>query len=360
MEAADVALRLRAVEVADAEAAIAASATTASDAASAVAPRPDKASEPTAGPTNSVDDSATTCITTGDLEVEQKARDKQRCDEKMKKLFRKDVERPSAQFAATFPIGGLVSVARPLSAWATFIKVGYTSDEMYVTERGDTQATLPPASHPSDRARVKTWLDSMPITMLMDDAEAARAMIGLGDGTNNFIEKVTLMENGSSAIDWNHNQRPAGEDSLADDETMLMLDRMRDLSTKVLHLETQVRERYRRDRELVSRGPAVLTVGEGRLVRELKVANDNLRWKLQQRQRALLAAQEALSVMRSQSEEAELRARDSETMVARLKKQLKKLEAGNYGNENGGVGGGSGGGGNSGSGGSGSVSDSRV
>jgi hypothetical protein len=118
-----------------------------------------------------------------------------------------------------------------------------------------------------------------------------------------------------------------GDDPLGgpqEDDVLITLNRMRDLTARVLHLETRLRRQYHDDKRAVLDAPTVLTVGQGHVLKEIKLANDNLRWRLNQRQRSLLAAQEAMTQLRNHASEAELRARSSEEEVDRLKKMIIK------------------------------------
>lgn len=54
-------------------------------------------------------------------------------------------------------------------------------------------------------------------------------------------------------------------------------------------------EHLHRQRSVLLGTSEVLTVGQAGLLRELKLANDNLRWRLQQRDRVLAANREAIS-----------------------------------------------------------------
>ena len=53
-----------------------------------------------------------------------------------------------------------------------------------------------------------------------------------------------------------------------------------------------------RERSLVRSDTEVLTVGQSGVLRELKLANDNLRWRLQQRNKVLLSNQNLIDALR--------------------------------------------------------------
>ena len=235
---------------------------------------------------------------------------------------------------------------RTIRDWAAYVAAGHTPvGGMYMTEHGARSTTLPPATHPSDRAAVGEWLQTMSTSDLVNEVDAARMMIGMRD--DNLHEMVTLMEGGLKSADLmvssgrakrtlqqsslleNGDIWVTGDSSMAgpvNDDILVTLDRMRDLSSKVLLLESRLRRQHLEARRSMLNGPAILTIGEGHVLVEMKMANDNLRWQLQQRQRSLLAAQSALSILRERAAAAELRAEAAEAENMKLKKKIAKLE----------------------------------
>ncbi len=83
------------------------------------------------------------------------------------------------------------------------------------------------------------------------------------------------------------------DEHMAQDNTLVVLDRLKQLTRKTLHLEADLRREYIDSKQFVQEtGIDKIVVGEMPLVRELKLANDDLRWRLSQKGRALLASQE--------------------------------------------------------------------
>lgn len=81
--------------------------------------------------------------------------------------------------------------------------------------------------------------------------------------------------------------------SIANDETLVILDRLRDVTSRALHLESRLRDSHLEKKKsiLSTDGDEVITIGQAHVLKEMKLANDNLRWRLQQRQRGLKASQ---------------------------------------------------------------------
>lgn len=91
-------------------------------------------------------------------------------------------------------------------------------------------------------------------------------------------------------------------DFLRADDTWLMLDRMQDLTVRALHLQERLRKEYRQQQLELLQGVSVphpLTLGDGQLLRELKFSNDNLRWRLRQKQASLGNAQDTVALLKN-------------------------------------------------------------
>ena len=107
--------------------------------------------------------------------------------------------------------------------------------------------------------------------------DAAQVMYGMRD--SNRGETVTLMEDRSDYEQWDPTNRI--NDLLATDETLVALDRLREMTTKTLHLESRLRKEYLDTKQFVrSSGVEKVTIGEVHLIKELKLANDDLRWRI--------------------------------------------------------------------------------
>jgi len=92
-------------------------------------------------------------------------------------------------------------------------------------------------------------------------------------------------------------------DLLRGDDAWLMLERMQDLTVRALHLQERFRKEYRQQQQdLLSSGsqlPHPLSLGDGQLLQELKFSNDNLRWRLRQKQASLGNAQDTVTLLKT-------------------------------------------------------------
>jgi len=167
----------------------------------------------------------------------------------------------------------------------------------------------------SQKAAVRQVLEGVYST---EDLEAASLLSGMLHSNAN--ETITLFEGARSIVDQRSHRgyrflSSEGEgDPLLQDETLLMLDRLRDLTRKAAYLEDHLRDDYldKRRRLLSSDYVDTVTVGQAGLLAELKMANDNLRWRLQQKQLANRAQKAIIINLQERLFEAEARIKDLE------------------------------------------------
>lgn len=91
-------------------------------------------------------------------------------------------------------------------------------------------------------------------------------------------------------------------DLLRGDDAWLMLEHMQDLTVRALHLQERFRKEYRQQQQQLLSGaglPHPLSLGDGQLLRELKFSNDNLRWRLRQKQASLGNAQDTVALLKT-------------------------------------------------------------
>lgn len=68
------------------------------------------------------------------------------------------------------------------------------------------------------------------------------------------------------------------------DETLVILERLEEITKQTHELQTRLKHEYHmKDQRLVQTSSEVIRLGEVPVITELKLANDNLRWKLQQK-----------------------------------------------------------------------------
>lgn len=145
--------------------------------------------------------------------------------------------------------------------------------------------------------------------------DAAQIMYGLRD--SNRGETVTLMEDRSEYEQWDPTNRI--NEMLATDETLVTLDRLREMTTKTLHLESRLRKEYLETKQFVrTSGVEKVTIGEVHLVKELKLANDDLRWRINSKNRTISALTTSLNEVQGH-----LKGKDDEML--RLKDDIKHL-----------------------------------
>jgi len=91
------------------------------------------------------------------------------------------------------------------------------------------------------------------------------------------------------------------DEYLATDETLVMLDRLKEMTRKTLHLEARLRREYLATKQFVREtGIEKVSIGEMSLIREMKLANDDLRWRMSQKNRALAASEAMVQHLQEQ------------------------------------------------------------
>jgi hypothetical protein len=154
-------------------------------------------------------------------------------------------------------------------------------------------------------------------------------MLGM-TGTNRR-ETVTLLEDNytDEHLAWSKMRRITDENggyddnevtNLANDETLIMLDRLKDMSTKALHLENKLRKNYMENmRNLLDVDTQQIKLGEMSILKELKLSNDNLRWRLKQKQRVLLSNNLIINNLKDALTKAEMKYEECNKELQKLK-----------------------------------------
>ena len=117
---------------------------------------------------------------------------------------------------------------------------------------------------------------------------------------------------------------------LADDETLLQLARLRDLSLRTIHIADRL-GREHKSRIAASKETCAATLGmnELRVVNELRMANDALKWRMGQIARALSAGKNSLAALKGASENMELEAQRCVERTLAVKAEAKRMNAEN-------------------------------
>jgi hypothetical protein len=85
------------------------------------------------------------------------------------------------------------------------------------------------------------------------------------------------------------------------DESLLRLQRMEELTQHVLTLQKQFSYEYqKRQQQITITNSEVIPIGQVGLIAELKIANDQLRWKLKQRDCMIQSYQQQIQDLQSQ------------------------------------------------------------
>jgi hypothetical protein len=116
-----------------------------------------------------------------------------------------------------------------------------------------------------------------------------------------------------------------GMDNLVHDESLLILDRLRDLTTRSLHLQVKLRREQKRKRLALgggAGGAGGVTIGEASIIAETRKANETLQWRLRQRERALAAAKDARETLALQLQVADKRAETAEKAKMDLEREV--------------------------------------
>lgn len=221
----------------------------------------------------------------------------------------------------------------------SFNAKGFKRDENIVTLGKGSNGT----THMDLQATLKqNMLPILDVSSMLHDVDAAKMMLGMRD--SQLRETVSLKECiGNNTLGFNGNVggqyqvsdrftdrfilNDAQEGGLADDEMLVSIDRLQQTAQRMLFLGASVRRQHmEQQRQLLCNDTAALSIGEGKLLVELKAANDNLRWRLRQRLHALSTAQKAMATLWEHTEKMELRAVAAEQEVKTLRKKMEKLE----------------------------------
>jgi hypothetical protein len=85
------------------------------------------------------------------------------------------------------------------------------------------------------------------------------------------------------------------------DSQVGIIDRLRELTTQTLHLQTRLRrEHCRQIKGHLSTDSKPLSIGSLGVVQELKAANEGLRWQLTQRSKALKASKVVIGALENE------------------------------------------------------------
>ena len=163
----------------------------------------------------------------------------------------------------------------------------------------------------------------MIIRLQVDDLEAAKVMLGISRSAAR--ETVSLLE-GPSSIFRTHSYPPSANPAYKDaypvealvdpqshpsaydkvlekaimstypDETLIVLNRLQEVTQQALGLESRLKAEYlQQKRSIFVTQSEVLTIGEASLLSEMKLANNDLKWRLLQRNKILVANSKAIS-----------------------------------------------------------------
>lgn len=174
-------------------------------------------------------------------------------------------------------------------------------------------------------------------TDYINDIEAAGLMLGMSN--SNRRETVTLLEDNytNENLEWSKMRRITDDSgnydqleitNLANDETLIMLDRLKDLSTKALHLENKIRKNYVENMRNVlnTDDTQQLRLGEMSILKELKLSNDNLRWRLKQKQRVLISSNLIINNLKEALNKAELNFDRCNEELIMIKEQKQEID----------------------------------
>jgi len=230
-------------------------------------------------------------------------------------------------------------IGRSLAGWEAFVIEGIMPDTFYDgyddCMNGVFKRERQYESELGARMLARGWVNMYGTSSseYINDIEAAGLMLGM-TGTNRR-ETITLLEDNytDENLAWSKMRRVA-EDSggsshdeltnLADDETLVMLDRLKDLSTKALHLENKLRKSYMENmRNMLETDTQQLRLGEMSILKELKLSNENLRWRLKQKQRVLLSNNLIINNLKESLNKAEMKYESCNQELQSMKQLLK-------------------------------------
>jgi hypothetical protein len=234
-------------------------------------------------------------------------------------------------------------MGQSLSSWEAFVSEGNMPDTFYDgyedSKSGNFFKERQYESEVGARMLARGWIDMYGVsqTDYINDIEAAGLMLGMSN--NNRRETVTLLEDNytNESLEWSKMRRITDEDgnydqseitNLANDETLIMLDRLKDLSTKALHLENKIRKNYMENMRNVLNidDTQQLRLGEMSILKELKLSNDNLRWRLKQKQRVLMSSNMIINNLKEALNKAELNFDKCNQELIMIKEQKQEVD----------------------------------
>ena len=234
-------------------------------------------------------------------------------------------------------------MGQTLSSWEAFVSEGNMPDTFYDgyedSKSGNFFKERQYESEVGARMLARGWIDMYGVsqTDYINDIEAAGLMLGMSN--NNRRETVTLLEDNytNESLEWSKMRRITDEDgnydqseitNLANDETLIMLDRLKDLSTKALHLENKIRKNYMENMRNVLNidDTQQLRLGEMSILKELKLSNDNLRWRLKQKQRVLMSSNMIINNLKEALNKAELNFDKCNQELIMIKEQKQEVD----------------------------------
>jgi len=226
-------------------------------------------------------------------------------------------------------------IGRSIAEWEAYITEGIMPDTFYDGyDDGMNGIFTRERNYESDigaRMLARSWVNMYGISSsdYINEIEAAGLMLGM-TGTNRR-ETVTLLEDNytDEHLAWSKMRRVTDENggyddnevtNLANDETLIMLDRLKDMSTKALHLENKLRKNYMENmRNLLDVDTQQIKLGEMSILKELKLSNDNLRWRLKQKQRVLLSNNLIINNLKDALTKAEMKYEECNKELQKLK-----------------------------------------
>eukprot|EP01038_Epipyxis_sp_PR26KG_P011077 gene11077-14872_t len=118
------------------------------------------------------------------------------------------------------------------------------------------------------------------------EIDAANWMVNMQN--SNLRETISLFEGSYSVTSSDHNNNHKNNDNnnnyIQTDETLIILDRLKEVTTKALQLETRLREEYsKQNHRLRIDGKDTISISQLGVINEMKIVNDDLKWRLQQR-----------------------------------------------------------------------------
>eukprot|EP01034_Spumella_vulgaris_P024595 gene24595-30961_t len=115
--------------------------------------------------------------------------------------------------------------------------------------------------------------------------------------------------------------------SVSADETLVVLDRLQEVTRHTQQLETRLREDHlHKQRSIVSSDGEVMTIGQVGVLRELKLANDNLRWRLQQKSSVIAANKTVIERLHTSLQTSERNLQQANEENEKLRSQLAKFQ----------------------------------